>query len=127
MGRSQEAQNLKQYQDKKMSNQKSYTADAAPFAKRSILPLGDYKKEAREYLSDRNIKRNTQAKVQRQTPEASHFLKNRTPHVLNPIPQHNAKNNELVLERKKMKPMEKVVSKRPFMHRQNFKKQKLET
>ncbi|MDO9181941.1 MAG: hypothetical protein Q7U04_06015 [Bacteriovorax sp.] len=121
MGRVQEAQNLKQYQDKKMSDVKSYTAQATPFANRSVLPLGDYKKEAREYLAQRNIQRNTQAKMKRQIPEARSFLKNRTPHVLNPIPQHHDKNGELVLERKKMKPREKVVSKRPFMQRPNLK------
>lgn len=121
IGRNQEAQNLKQYQGKKMSDDKSYTAQAAPFANRSVLPLGDYKKEAREYLAQRNIQRNTQAKMKRQTPDARSFLKNRTPHVLNPIPQHHKKNGELVLERKKMKPREKVVSKRPFMQRPNLK------
>lgn len=120
MGRHQEAQNLKQYQHKKMSDDKSYTAEAAPYANRSVLPLGDYKKEAREYLTQRNIQRNTQAKMKR-TPESGHFLKNRIPHVLNPIPQHHNKNSALVLERKKMQPREKVVSKRPFMRRPNLK------
>ncbi len=121
IGRNQEAQSLRQYQDKKMSNSKSYTADAMPFANRSVLPLGNYKKEAKEYLTERNIQRNAQQKMKRQTPEANHYLKNRVPHVLNPIPQHQNKNGDLVLERKKMKPMEKVAIKRPFMRKQNLK------
>lgn len=121
MGRGQEAQNLKQYQDKKMSEDKSYTAKAAPFANRSVLPLGDYKKEAREYLSQRNTQRSLQQKMNRQTPEARGFLKNRTPHVLNPIPKHQDKTGGLVLERKKMKPRERVMSKRPFIQRPNLK------
>jgi len=121
MGRGQEAQNLKQYQDKKMSEDKSYTAKAAPFSNRSVLPLGDYKKEAREYLAQRNTQRSLQQKMNRQTPEARGFLKNRTPHVLNPIPKHQDKTGGLVLERKKMKPRERVMSKRPFIQRPNLK------
>lgn len=121
MGRGQEAQNLKQYQDKKMSEDKSYTAKAAPFANRSVLPLGDYKKEAREYLAQRNTQRSLQQKMNRQTPGARSFLKNRIPHVLNPIPKHQDKTGGLVLERKKMKPRERVMSKRPFIQRPNLK------
>lgn len=121
MGRGQEAQNLKQYQDKKMSEDKSYTAKAAPFANRAVLPLGDYKKEARVYLAQRNTQRSLQQKMNRQTPEARSFLKSRTPHVLNPIPKHQDKTGGLVLERKKMKPRERVMSKRPFIQRHNLK------
>lgn len=121
LGRSQEAQKLKNYQDKKMSEDKSYTAKASPFANRSVLPLGDYKKEAREYMAQRNSQRSSYGNMKRKNPEASNFLKNRTPHVLNPIPQHQDKNGGLVLERKKMKPRERVLSKRPFMHIPNLK------
>ena len=121
LGRGQEAQKLKQYQDKKMSEDKSYTANAAPFTNRSALPLGDYKKEARDYLAQRNVQRQGQAKMNRQSPEARSFLKKREPHVINPIPQHNARNGELMLERKKMKPKEKVMNKRPFIQRSNLK------
>lgn len=121
MGRGKEAQNLKKYQGNKMSDNKSYTAQATPFANRAVLPLGDYKKEAREYLAQRNIQRNSRANIMRQAPEASHFLKTRTAQVLNPIPQHHDKTDELVLERKKIKPREKVASRRPFMQRPNLK------
>ncbi|MGZ3789734.1 MAG: hypothetical protein ACXVLQ_14490 [Bacteriovorax sp.] len=118
LGRSKEAEGLKNYQDKKHSEGKSYTAQASTFANRSVLPLGDYKTEAREYLAQKNTKQN-QIMAIRKSPEAKHFLKNRPHHVLNPIPRHLSpdKNGGLVLERKRMKPNELVQLKRPFINR----------
>ncbi len=121
MARSQEAQNLKDYQQKKTPESKSYTAEAIPFARKAILPLADYKNEARDYLQKKDSKKVAQSKMSRDAPEASHFLKTKANHVINPIPKVKGSNFDLVLERKKINPKEKVTIKTPFIYRLNFK------
>jgi len=121
VARSKEAHNLKDSQQKKMPESKSYTAEAEPFTKRAILPLGDYKNEARDYLQKQDSKREAHRVMNKSIPEARHFLKTRDNHVINPIPKVKGSNFDLVLERKKINPKEKVAVKRPFISRPNLK------
>jgi len=122
--RNQEAQNLKNYQYSKVPEDKSYTAKAASFEREAVVPLGDYKKEAREYLVQRT-NRNSVANKLKKNPEASHFIKSRTPHVLNLTSQQRqvGENHGFVLERNKLKAKEKVAFKKPFINRTGLRPQ----
>ena len=121
MARSQEAQNLKEYQHKKTPDSKSYTAEALPFAKRAVLPLSDYKNEARSYLQNKNANQMTNRKMDRLAPETKSFLRNRKSHVINPIPKVRPDSGELVLMRKRMNRNERVKEKKPFVMKPIFK------
>jgi len=121
VARSQEAHNLKDYQQKKMAESKSYTSEARPFTQRAILPLSDYKNEARDYLKKQNAKSASFRKMNNAAPEAKNFLKSRANHVINPIPKVNGANFDLILERKKINPREKVAVKKPFIQKPNLK------
>ncbi len=121
VARSQEAHNLKDYQQKKMAESKSYTSEARPFTQRAILPLSDYKNEARDYLKKQNAKSASFRRMNNAAPEAKHFLKSRANHVINPIPKVNGENFDLILERKKINPREKVAVKRPFIQKPSLK------
>jgi hypothetical protein len=119
MGRAQEVQSFKTNQDKKMSkgdshDDKNYQGQISQNAKRSILPLADYKKEARGYLSQRSDRQKIQSDMSRKAPEANHFLKTRVPHVLNPISENGMKVNKgrVAIERIKMKPTERPLLKK---------------
>lgn len=104
IGRQKEASSLSNNQTKKeksvsLNGKQANTADI----KKSVVPLSSYKNEAREFLGKRDI---AQQNYQR-TPEASHFLKTKTPHMLTPKPI--ARGDSEILGRKRFEPKQEMV------------------
>lgn len=119
LGRNEEAQSFKNFQNNHSPDSKSVPDKVAPTPGRSVLPLGDYKKEAREFLAGQNSRKSTQANINRKNPEANHFLKSRPLHALNPI-QNNSQqlgDSGIRLERKRVMDAKKILANKNFTNK----------
>jgi hypothetical protein len=109
IGRQKEATALSNFQSspkeirRRMNNVAKGYPDT-PNISKAVVPLASYKNEAREFLG----KRDKDFQNYKQTPEASHFLKTRTPRVLDQMPTTRGKTK--TLGRRKVEP-KKVMGK----------------
>ena len=84
--------------------------------KKSVIPLSSYKNEARDFLGKREMYQQNY----KQTPETSHFLKSRTPQMLNPKPI--VRGNSEILARRKMEPRKEFVGRKESKEIDSFRR-----
>ncbi len=109
LGRKEDVQNFSKSQDKLGSTDKNSISQMAISPERSRVPLGDYKKEANSYLSNRNARENFNSNNGRKNLEANQFLKNRVPSTFGTALKESklSGRNEIFLERKRMESVNK--------------------
>jgi hypothetical protein len=120
IGRQKEASAFSNYQNNSVAKKgTSNTPNGkinTPDIQKSVVPLSSYKQEAREFLG----RKDKALQNYKRTPESSHFLKTRTPHVLNPKPI--ARGGTEILNRSKIEPKKEIGKLNTATGRESFRR-----